>query len=395
LNKVDLSTPAVHNPDPMQRSLNADSVKLALQGKGWSQRDLASALGVSAQSVTNWIQGADFPRPDKLLNLATTLKLRLDQLVNTPAAHGADQPVVAFRRRAATKTTEAHVTKAMAMGALLKPLVSHLPPLRALRTAIAQPSTDYASLQRTVAQTRDKLGLGQEAVLDYATLIGEFAANDAFLVPVLWGAQQHHGNALHILLPAQHVTFVYLNLDTFIEDFKFWMAHELAHVYTPDLAGTDAGEDFADAFAGALLFPQPLAAAAYHEAVGATRKSAAVTALKRHARAHDISLFTVYRQAQAHAKAAGLPALKLDKKSDVHAVRNHQRGPLVSALLFDPLPPEPSAFVAAAHNVFGSEFFNALRRLLHAHGTGPGYVQQLLDIPMSDAAALHQTLTRG
>jgi hypothetical protein len=330
-----------------------------------------------------------------LLKLATALRLRLDQLQATTAEQAASRPVVAFRRRAATKTTEAHIAKAQAMGALLGPLVAHLPPLRALRTAIAQPSVDYADLQRAVAQTRDKLGLGQQAVLDYATLIGEFAANDAFLVPVLWGAQQHHGNALHILLPAQCVTFVYLNLDTYIEDFKFWMAHELAHVYTPDLAGTDAGEDFADAFAGALLFPQPLAAAAYSEAAAAGRKSAAIAALQQQAQAHQISLFTVYRQVQAHAKAAGLPPLDLNEKTDVHAVRNHQRGALVSTLLFDPQPPEPAAYVAAAHHVFGSGFFDALRRLLHAHGTGPGYVQQLLDIPMSDAAALHQALTRG
>jgi transcriptional regulator with XRE-family HTH domain len=393
--KVDQSQRTSDNRDPMHRTLNAESIKLALQGKGWSQKELAAAVGVSAQSVTNWLKGADFPRPDKLLKLATTLKLRLDQLVAMTAERAAAQPVVAFRRRAATKTTEAHIAKARGMGALLGPLVAHLPPLRALRTAIAQPPTDYAGLQRAVAQTRDKLGLGQQAVLDYATLISEFAANDAFLVPVLWGARKHHGNALHILLPAQHVTFVYLNLDTYIEDFKFWMAHELAHVYTPELAGTDAGEDFADAFAGALLFPQPLAATAYREAAAATRKAGAIAALQRHAHAHEISLFTVYRQAQAHAHAAVLPPLKLDEKADVHAVRNHQRGELVSALLFDPLPPEPAAYVAAAHNVFGSEFFNALRRLLHAHGTGPGYVQQLLDIPMSDAAALHQTLTRG
>jgi len=379
----------------MPRVLNADSVKQALLGRGWSQKDLATALGVSAQAVTNWLRGADQPRPDKLLRLSTALALRLDQVL-LPAPHAAEhRPVVAFRRRAATKTTEAHIAKAQAMGALLVPLVPHLPPLRALRTAITQPSAAYADLQRTVAQTRDKLGVGQQAVLDYATLIGEFAANDAFLVPVLWGAQQHHGNALHILLPAQHVTFVYLNLDTFIEDFKFWMAHELAHVYTPDLAGTDPGEDFADAFAGALLFPQPLAAAAYREAAAAPRKAGAIAALQRHAQAHEISLFTVYRQVQAHAKAAGLPGLALDEKTDIHAVRNHRRGALVSALLFDPLPPEPGAYIAAAHNVFGSEFFHALRRMLHAHGTGPGYVQQLLDIPMADAAALHHALTRG
>lgn len=39
--------------------------------------------------------------------------------------------------------------------------------------------------------------------------------------------------------------------------------------------------------------------------------------------------------------------------------------------------------------------FEALRRLLHAHGIGPGYLQHLLDIPMVDAAALHQALSRG
>ncbi len=379
----------------MPTALNADSVKQALLSKGWTQKDLAGALGVSAQSVTNWLKGDDLPRPDKLLRLATALAMRLDQILAPDAQAAAGKPVVAFRRRAATKTTEAHIAKAMAMGALLQPLVAHLPPLRALRTAIAQPSAAHADLQRTVAQTREKLGLGPQAVLGYSTLIGEFAANDAFLVPVMWGARQHHGNALHILLPAQHVTFVYLNLDTHIEDFKFWMAHELAHVYTPDLAGQDAGEDFADAFAGALLFPQALAAAAYRDAAGVGRKADAVAALQRHADAHQISLFTVYRQAQAHARAEGLKPLAMDEKADVHAVRNHRRGALVSQLLFNPMPPEPAAYLAAAHNVFGSEFFNALRRLLHAQGAAAGYLQQVLDISLADATALHQALTKG
>ncbi len=378
----------------MHRLIHTSAIKEALLAKGWAQKDLAAALGVSAQAITNWLKGSDFPRPDKLLRLATVLKLRLDQLVQSVSTD-ADKPIVAFRRRAATKTTQAHVAKALAMGSLLRPLVPHLPPLKALRTALTQPSTQYAELQRAVAQTREKLGIGSQAALDYATLIGEFAANDAFIVPVLWGAKQHHGNALHILLPAQHVTFVYLNLDTHIEDFKFWMAHELAHVYTPELAGTEGGEDFADAFAGALLFPQPLAAKAYREAATANRKAGAIAALQRHAGEHLISLYTVYSEAQAHARAHGLPPLQLDEKSDIHAVRNHRRGALVSTLLFDPLPPEPAAYIAAARNTFGSEFFPSLRRMLHAHGTGPGYVQQLLDVSLADADALHKALIRG
>ena len=37
-------------------------------------------------------------------------------------------------------------------------------------------------------------------------------------------------------------------------------------MYTPELAGKDEGEDFADAFAGALLFPKELAQLAYADA---------------------------------------------------------------------------------------------------------------------------------
>lgn len=377
----------------MHRVVHSESLKSALAHKGWTQKQLAEAVGVSAQSVTNWLKGEDFPRPDKLLRLAVTLKLRLDELVQSNASDS-EKPVVAFRRRAATKTTQAHIAKAQSMGMLLCPLVDHLPPLRALRTELPNPSIAYSDLQRAVAQTRSKLGIGQRAVLQYSTLISEFAANDALIVPVLWGERQNHGNALHILLKSLRVTFIYLNLDTHIEDFKFWMAHELAHVYTPALAGTELGEDFSDAFAGALLFTEPLAEQAYQEASASTRKSEIISVLKRHAHEHVISLFTVYSQVQAFARAHGRPPLPLDEGKDIHAVRNNQRGQLVSALLFDPLPPEPSAYLAAARATFGSEFFSSLQRMLRAHGTGPGYVQQVLDIPLADATAIHAALIR-
>lgn len=376
----------------MQKVLHRENLKGALAEKGWTQKNLADAVGVSAQSVTNWLKGEDFPRPDKLLRLATTLQLRLDQLVQFSAS--ADKPVVAFRRRAATKTTTAHIEKAEAMGFLLRPLIDHLPPLKALRTELASPSTSYAELQRAVSQVRDKLGIGQQAVLDHSALIGEFAANDAVIVPVLWGEKQQHQNALHILLRAQGVTFIYLNLDTYLEDFKFWMAHELAHVYTPRLAGTEAGEDFADAFAGALLFPQALAQKAYEKCPSVARKPAVISTLQRFASEYTISLYTVYRQVQHYAHAYRLEPLRLNESADIHAVHNNQRGPLVSKLLFEPLPPEPSAYIAAAKTIFGSEFFTSLQRMLRSQGTGAGYVQQILNIPLADAAAIHSALTR-
>jgi len=374
----------------MHKVIHSESLKQALQARGWTQKDLAGELGVTAQAVTNWVKGTDFPRPDKLLRLASLLQLSFADLVLTPAE---DQPVIAFRKKAGAKTTEAHIVKAIAMGSLLKPLVPFLPELRSLRVQIQSPSTQYEALQNVAAEVRTRIGLGAQADLSYEHLIGEFESNGAVIVPVLWGEKQNHKNALHILLPREKVTFVFLNLDTRLEDFKFWMAHELAHVYTPDLAGQEAGEDFADALAGALLFPKSLAEPAYREAAKHNSGAAQLTELQRHAHAHSISLFTVFCECSRYAEAQGLPALRC-KETDVHVARSVGRGRLVSEGLFAPMPPEPSALIAVAHSVFRSAFFPSLQRMIKDRGTGPGYVQQVMDIPLQDAAALHGELGR-
>lgn len=374
----------------MQRVIHSAKLKQTLQALGWTQKDLAAALDVTPQAVTNWIKGVDFPRPDKLLKLATTLKLGFGDLILSPAQ---GQPVVAFRKKAGAKTTDVHILKAAGMGSLLTALVPFLPDIRSLRAQISAPTTRYDALQAAASEVRERIGLGERAVLSYQHLIGEFEVNGAVIVPVLWGEKQNHKNALHILLPQHRVTFIFLNLDTRLEDFKFWMAHELAHVYTPDMAGTEEGEDFADAMAGALLFPKSLAEVAYPLAVGQRTTAGEIQELQRQASSHGISLFSVFREINRYAEAHGLPMLR-SKGPEIHAVRNSTRGQLVSEGLFEPMPPEPGAYIAAAHSVFRSNFFPALQRMIKSQGTGPGYVQQIMDIPMQDAAALHGELSR-
>lgn len=373
----------------MEKIINSEAVKNALATVGWSQKQLAGELGVSSQAVTNWLKGSDFPRPDKLLKLATKLSLRFEQLV-TPTAK---QPVVAFRKKGGTKTTEQHVLKAMAMGSLLKPLVAFLPANQALRTQISSPVTTYEVVQSAARAIREKVGIGMQAVLLYEHLIDQFRENDAIIVPVMWGDQKNHRNALHIFLPEENITFIYLNLDTHLEDFKFWMAHELAHVYSQELAGDDLGEDFADALAGALLFPQELAQGAYSSAVAARDVRGEISVLHRLAAEHKISLYSVYCEVRNFAKAKDLPLLKATER-DIHAVRNNQRGPLVSETLFKPIPPAPGQYIAAALHVFKSPFFMALQRMLREGSTGAGYVQQVLDISMKDASAISAELMR-
>jgi transcriptional regulator with XRE-family HTH domain len=373
----------------MNKTIHAESVKHALALKGWAQKDLAKAIGVSAQSVTNWLAGADFPRPDKLLKLALTLQLPFAQLVTAPM----DQPVVAFRKRANTKTTDEHISKAMGMGALLKLLIPFLPPISKLRTNISLPSTAYSRLQGDVSQVRSKLGLADAVVLHYETLIDEFKQSGAVLVPTLWGQKNRHENALHILLRTEDVTFVFLNLDTRLEDFKFWMAHELAHVYTPDLAGTEEGENFADAFAGALLFPEACAQATYSEALKAGNVTGEIGVLQAYAQQHAISLLTVFKQVKAYADNHGLATLRVSELA-VHKVRNSFVPQMVSEQLFASSPPRPELYVAAANRTFSSSFFDALGRMIREQSVGVSYVQQVMDIALRDATALHGALTR-
>lgn len=390
--KLDFPKTCLHNHQIMKKTLQSAAIRTALDAKGWDQKMLSQAVGVSAQSVTNWMKGTDFPRPAALLKLATTLSLGFDQLVQ---ADTANQPVVAFRKKGNAKTTQEHVQRAIVMGTLLKPLVGYLPAKQSLRTQISDTSLSYERLQATVVAVRSRLGIGQGAVLSYEHLIAQFAENGAVIIPVMWGTKKNHENALHILLPAEKVTFIYLNLDTYLEDFKFWMAHELAHVYTPELAGSSEGEDFADAFAGALLFTQELARQVYAEAMAMPTTSEQIAVLHAAAQMHQISLYSVFMEANNHAQAVGLPSLRITE-SEIHAVRNRQtvRGELVSASLFKPTPPTPQTFIAATQGVFQSQFFTALRTMLRDRETGSGYVQQVMGLSLPDAQAIYQELTR-
>jgi len=373
----------------MQKNLQADAVRAALAQKGWDQKRLAAEVGVSATAITNWLKGTDFPRPPALLKLSTLLSLKFDQLVGSSTA----APVIAFRKRAGKKTGDADILRAKTFGALLRVLAPYLAIKNALRTEIRSPSQDYDALQSAVASIRIKLGVGEEAQIHPSHLLEEFKQNGATIIPVMWGNRLAHENAIHILLPDEDVTFVYLNLDTHIEDFKFWMAHELAHVYTPSIAGKEEGEDFADAFAGALLFPTAMAEKAYSECQKKTSAYSEIHVLNRYANQQLISINTVYLQVNAYANARGLMPLRA-KPQGLHAVRSLNRGALISEDLFAPIPPSPDTYLAAVKNQFKSDFFEAAKKMLIERQTGMGFLQQVLDLPVADARALHESLTR-
>lgn len=373
----------------MSKILNIDALERAMAAEGLNQARLADVLSVSREAVSTWLAGKSFPRPDKLLKLGMTLRLTHSDLVNS---EDKSAPVVAFRVANHRKTTDDHIKKAQDIGRLLAQLVPYLrfdefaaPP------TLKNASGDYDYLQRVAQNLREKMVVGKTETIDFNHLIRFFNALQAVLVPVLWGTKSQHNNATHIYLPDSMTTWVYLNLDVNIHDFKFWMAHELGHTLAPNLRG-EIGENFADAFAGTLLFPEKLAKEAYAEIVALSR-SKQIKILVKIATSFTISPITVHKQINAYADRHGLPLIELG--NDIYAAnaKFNKPYPLLSESIFAGGEVDASHYIKRTAEVFDTYFFEALRHYLGAHRKSASFVQTILDIGLVDAKGIYAELT--
>ena len=374
----------------MRRVFRTEAIGDAMAAAGLNQAALARELDVSREAVSKWLQGRSSPRPDKLLKLALLLDLTLDQMV--ARVPDATDPVVAFRKMGARKTTEVHIARAQKMGRLLAPLVPYLPFNELVAPAVLKdPRLNYEYVERVAAAVRTEIGLEASDVLDFQHLIRRFRELQAVLIPVLWGARDRHENALHIYLPGSATTWVYLNLDSEVHDFKFWMAHELAHVLAPGLRG-DLGEDFADSLASALLCPRQAAEAGYRDVRSLRASGARMNVIKGIARELTISPITVHERLRCYAESEELPVIDLGNAiyGAARNVNNEYR--TVSEMLFGEDAPEPADYIRVSRELFESPFFEALAACLAEHPRSAGYVQSILDIPLLDAKAIHSEL---
>jgi len=375
----------------MEKTLRTDVIKEAMDRAGLSQTALAKKLGITREAVSKWLSGNKFPRPDKLLKLGVTLGLEFDDLVNVPV--DINEPVIAFRKKVSAKTTEKHIKRAKEIGHMLEPLVTYLPYDRYEQPpALKDPRRDYDYLQGVSRKTRREIGLKEDGVIDFSHLIKKFNELQAVIVPVMWGKKGGHENAIHIYLPQSMTTWVYLNLDTEAHDFKFWMAHELGHVYSPDLRD-NAAEDFADAFAGALLFPEILAEQTYNDLVSIKNHKNRLEIIRQRAEYYSISmpnvLYEVNNFAGAHKKE------KIDLGADLYKVNAglNKSCKTVKERLFPDSLPTASDYIETSKQIFDTPFFEALKSYLTEHRKSPGYIQCILDTPLLDAKELHAELS--
>jgi transcriptional regulator with XRE-family HTH domain len=379
----------------MEKTLRIDRVQERLAECGWNQSSVAKQLGLSRAAVSKWFTGSAFPRPAELLKLGKLLKLGFKDLVHADESTAA--PLVAFRKRAGTKTTSGHTEQAREMGRLLESLVPYLG-YDAFETPprLKKPVLNQGYIQDLVRKVRLDLNLDPVKPIDFNDLIGRFNQLQAVLVPVMWGRRAGHANALHIYLPASQTTWVLVNLDSELHDFKFWMAHELGHVLSVGLleeGAIEAAEDFADAFAGALLFPEAAAKtwlAPYQRAKSAPAK---VNVLFEAAQDYVISPFSIYKELKKHAETAGVAFDEIDQGL-LHARIASFNGQFktISEHLFDGKTPAADHYMRITAEVFETPVFKALGAYAKKSDVSESVISRMLDIPLVDARELKQAL---
>ena len=374
------------------KKLNVKKIIEKLETMGLSQSNLASDLNVSREAVSKWIKNEKFPRPEKLLKLANRLNLSFDEIVVRLPSEW--EPVIAFRKKGRHKISGDYIGSAKYTGSLLEKLIPYLPFDNLSRPpTLIDPKLDYEYIHRITKEIRAAIGAIGTSEISFQSLISFFNQHHAVIIPVFWGNKDQHENALHIYLPKTMTTWIYLNLDSKIHDFKFWMAHELGHVKSPDLKGDDA-EDFADAFAGALLIDEATAKNEYIQMCRLRTIPKQINRLKEIAENLVVSPLTVYYEINKYARHINKAEIDLERNNAIYkatTVFNKQYN-TVSQSLFNNKKPAASEYLSCPKKVFQSPFFDALRSFLKENKKSAGFIQSILNLPLSDAHYLHDEL---
>lgn len=372
--------------------LNIKNIEQKVEVLGLSQAEIAKALDVSRETVSQWFKNNKFPRPVKLLKLSQLLKLSFNEIVIKEDT--TNEPVVAFRKKGRHNISEDYIEEAKDKGYLLNNLVSYLPfDNLSLPPSLKEPKLDYEYVQDAARAVRKEICKSSDSKIEFTDLINFFNKHHAVLIPVFWGNKKNHENALHVFLPRSMTTWIYLNLDSKTHDFKFWMAHELGHVKSPDLKGDEA-EDFADSFAGALLFNSELAEEEYIQLRRLSNESSQLSRIMEIAEHFVVSPLTVYYEINRYANHEGKQKINLETNKLIYKANTNFQNTYstIANGLFTTLPVTSKEYFSVATEVFKSPFFRALKDFLVTEKKSVGFVQTILDLSPVDAQTLYEDI---
>ncbi len=156
----------------------------------------------------------------------------------------------------------------------------------------------------------------------------------------------------------------------------------------------ESAEDFADAFAQALLFPKEQAKEAYKAMKRLRSTRSRIKYILSLADSLIISPITIYRAISSYATEYELDVLDLEP--DIYAATTslNKKFLNVSETLNKGEPFAASEYIQLIKNIFHSPFAEALRVYLSENEKSAGFIQLILDASIFDAKEIHAELIR-
>ncbi|MCH8171025.1 MAG: helix-turn-helix transcriptional regulator [Bacteroidetes bacterium] len=375
----------------MQKELNTNLIKEKLSEYGYNQSSISKELGVSREAVSQWLKNMSFPKPSKLLMLGKILNLKFNEIT---LQNDLSIPKIAFRKVGSAKTKEKHIQVARQMGFALRELTDFLPPEMMIKPPeLKKPVNEYNYIQEIANLVRKKFNITEDKINfeDIITILNSF---NTILIPQLLGTKEQHENALHIYLPDSQTTWVFINLDTNIFDFKFWLSHELGHILTPSLENKKA-EDFADNFAGAFLFSSNFAEENYFKIISISGIYRRIDHITKISNKLIISPITVYKEINKFAKFRKLRSINLENQIYKATTNFTKKYKLISLYLFKVEKPNVEAYIKTVEEKYKTIFFKLLEGLYLAKGLTEGYIKTVMNLPVSDAKEIYKYIING
>lgn len=375
----------------METVFDPEIVDSLLSAAQLSQADVARALEVSRESVSNWMSGESVPRPRHRTLLAALLGVSVSALAGV--ASNAAEPVVAYRAKGTREVKPEQAAwirrdvqwlgvleKRMASSGLLERPPEHR----------GAPTQEEA---RLVADSfRRELGLDErDEVIAPHRLLSWISGHGICLVPVFWGAKEQPLQTMYVRLPDSDTHWLYVSLDAASVDVRFWLLHEIAHIIRRHPHDADEMEEpFADTFAAEVLFPSGQAVDFLHlHEMEAKRQ---LETIQRLAQARSISPVTVYRQVNHVLECSGLARLQLDGLVYPLALAQAKNASTWADGLFGGQVPTGRLFVHICSERLGTPVFRLASQEIIENNRGHGFVERVFQCAAVDAVALHEAL---
>ncbi|HED08198.1 MAG TPA: XRE family transcriptional regulator [Ignavibacteria bacterium] len=375
----------------MQKELNTNLIKERLSHYGYNQSSISKELVVSREAVSQWLKNKSFPKPSKLLMLSKILNLKFDEITLQKEL---PIPKISFRKVGNVKTKKKHIQVAQQMGFALREITEYLPSEMMIKPSeLKQPVNEYSYIQKIVNLVRKKYNITEDR-LNFKEVISILNSFNVILIPQLLGTKNQHENALHIYLPDSQTTWVFINLDTKIFDFKFWLSHELGHILTPSLEDKKA-EDFADNFAGAFLFPSNLAEENYFKIKAIRGIYKKIDYTIKIANQLIISPITIYKEINKFAEFRKLPGINLEPHIFKATTNFTKKYKLMSRHLFKDEKPDAETYIKTVEEKYETIFFKLLEKLYLAKGLTEGYIKTVMNLPITDAKEIYKYIVNG